>query len=113
MQPKTRSITYIKIISVNWTAINGDSCSGGTRGQGAAIHIIPPPINADSFRLHSKKQQHRHERRAGVKPTGQDVVVAAPPVGAFPVHNEAEDEGHDEPAGVVDGGSRRHHGGGA
>uniref|UniRef100_A0A804R0Z9 Uncharacterized protein n=1 Tax=Zea mays TaxID=4577 RepID=A0A804R0Z9_MAIZE len=85
----------------------------GTRGERAPVQIIAPPVEADVLQAQAQVDEHGHERQASVERAREQVVVALPPVTPVPVDHVPRQEPGNDPRGVVDGGGRRHHAGGA
>ena len=72
-------------------------------GEGAVVTLVPPPDQrTSSVPVDADEQQNAHERRASVKGSGEDVVVAFPPRFAKAEHEAVEHHARAEPHDVVD-----------
>lgn len=68
------------------------------------VALVPPPHQRiSSVPVDADKQQNAHERRAGVKGSREDVVVAFPPRLAKAEDEAVEHHAGAEPHDVVDG----------
>lgn len=90
-------------VSEQGASSDGDAGGRGAVGEGAMVTLVPPPDQrTSSVAVDADEQQNAHERRAGVKGSGEDVVVAFPPRFAKAEHEAVEHHARAEPHDVVD-----------